>query len=60
MKEYIKGKARLRITDYGDGWVLIEYFHNQQHLSYFRPKNNYKRLVNFMRIKWMNDTRVIL
>ena len=55
MKEYIKGKARIRITDYLDNYVIIEYFHNQQHLTYFRPKNNYKKLVGFMRIKWLKE-----
>ncbi len=60
MKEYIKGKARLRIVDCNDGWVKITYKHNQQLLTYFRPKNNYKSLVNFMRIKWLKDTRVFI
>ena len=55
MKEYIKGSARIRITDWMDEFVKIEYFHNQQHLTYFRPKNYYKKLVGFMRIKWLKE-----
>ena len=60
MKEYIKGKARIRITDYLDEFVKIEYFHNQQHLIYFRPKDNYKKLVGFMRIKWLKEDESLI
>ena len=60
MKEYIKGRARVRIVDMNDGWVEITYKHNQQLLTFFRPKTNYKSLVNFIRIHWLKDTKVFV
>ena len=60
MKEYIKGSARITISDWMDEFVKIEYFHNQQHLIYFRPKDNYIKLVGFMRIKWLKENETTI
>ena len=60
MKEYIKGKARLRITDSWDDYVKMEYFHNGKCLTYFRPKNEYKNLVGFIRINWLKEKESVV
>jgi hypothetical protein len=60
MKEYIKGRASVRIVDMKNGSVKITYKHNQFEKSYFRPKDRYKPLVNLLRIRYLKDTKVLV
>ena len=53
MKEYIKGKRRIRLIK-EDGHVKIECYNSGRLIvTYTKPFNDYKNLVKRLRMEWM-------
>ena len=53
MKEYIKGKRKIRLTSEPDGCIKIECFDRGLHATFFKPNYGYLNLVGFLMIKWL-------